>query len=216
MRVLFYLEHLSEKPLMATRRYNIPIHQNVSKRYASDLNDQEFGLIAPHVAQKSGSGKKRREVLNAIFYRVRTGCQWRMLLAESLRDFVLWPSLLFAVPLCLVGVSLWLRPATQWPSMRVAYLLFALGLLGLPIHGGWPPPHTPYTSEDSYQNLFIVNSCSAYWRYRFGSAVLQQRFGIDRIVVTSILNVEPRLGVRAEQGVAAERLDRGDFPVQKR
>jgi putative transposase len=68
---------------MATRRYNVPIHQDVSTRYASDLNDQEFALIAPHVAQKDGSGKKRtveiREVLNAIFYRIRTGCQWRML-----------------------------------------------------------------------------------------------------------------------------------------
>ena len=68
---------------MATRRYNVPVVQDDSTRYASDLNDQEFELIAPHVAQKSGSGKKRsvdiREVLNAIFYRTRTGCQWRML-----------------------------------------------------------------------------------------------------------------------------------------
>jgi len=75
---------------MATRRYNVPIHQDVSTRYASDLNDQEFAFIAPHVAQKDGSGKKRtvniREVLNAIFYRIRTGCQWRMLPS----DFPAW------------------------------------------------------------------------------------------------------------------------------
>jgi putative transposase len=68
---------------MATRRCNVPIYQDISTRYASDLNDQECELIAPHVAQKGGSGKKRtvdiREVLNAIFYRTRTGCQWRML-----------------------------------------------------------------------------------------------------------------------------------------
>jgi len=67
---------------MATRCYNIPISQEVSTRYASDLNDQECELIVPHVAQKDGSGKKRtvdiREVLNAIFYRTRTGCQWRI------------------------------------------------------------------------------------------------------------------------------------------
>ncbi len=54
---------------MATRRYNIPINQEISTRYASDLNDQEFARIASHVAQKDGSGKKRtvdiREVLNA-------------------------------------------------------------------------------------------------------------------------------------------------------
>jgi hypothetical protein len=49
---------LEELP-MATRRYNVPIHQDISTRYASDLNDQEFALIAPHVAQKDGSGKKR-------------------------------------------------------------------------------------------------------------------------------------------------------------
>ena len=75
---------------MAMRRYNVPIHQDVSKRYASDLTDQEFALIAPQVAQKRGSGKKRtvdiREVLNAIFYRIRTGCQWRMLPT----DFPAW------------------------------------------------------------------------------------------------------------------------------
>ena len=71
---------------MATRRYHVPSNQNVSKRYPSDLNDQEFALIAPYVAQKAGSGKKRtvdiREVLNALFYRTRTGCQWRMLPKE--------------------------------------------------------------------------------------------------------------------------------------
>jgi putative transposase len=75
---------------METRRYNVPFHQNVSTRYASDMNDQEFALVGPHVAQKHGSGKKRtvdiREVLNAIFYRTRTGCQWRMLPS----DFPAW------------------------------------------------------------------------------------------------------------------------------
>src|SRR6266487_6597233 len=75
---------------MATCCYNIPINQEVSPRYASDLNDQEFTLLAPHVAQQDGSGKKRtvdiREVLNAIFYRTRTGCQWRMLPS----DFPAW------------------------------------------------------------------------------------------------------------------------------
>jgi len=68
---------------VATRRYNVSIHQDVSIGYASDLNDQEFDILAPLVAQKPGSGKQRtvniREILNAIFYRLRTGCQWRML-----------------------------------------------------------------------------------------------------------------------------------------
>lgn len=68
---------------MSTRRYTTEAGRHTSKRYASDLSDQEFELIAPYVAQPEGSGKKRevdiREVLNALFYRIRTGCQWRML-----------------------------------------------------------------------------------------------------------------------------------------
>lgn len=75
---------------MAKRRYNVPAVQKTGNRYASDLSDREFQIIAPYVAQKSGSGRKRtvniREVLNAIFYRLRTGCQWRMLP----KDFPEW------------------------------------------------------------------------------------------------------------------------------
>lgn len=71
---------------MASRHYTASATPDPTKRYASDLNDREFELIAPLVAQKAGSGKKRtvdiREVLNAIFYRIRTGCQWRMLPSE--------------------------------------------------------------------------------------------------------------------------------------
>ena len=68
---------------MTSRHYIGSATPDATKRYASDLNDREFALIAPHDAQKDGSGKKRtvdsREVLNAIFYRTRTGCQWRLL-----------------------------------------------------------------------------------------------------------------------------------------
>ena len=67
---------------MTSRHYTESATPDLSKRYASDLDDQEFALLAPLVAQKEGSGKKRtvdiREILNGIFYRVRTGCQWRM------------------------------------------------------------------------------------------------------------------------------------------
>jgi len=75
---------------MTNRHYTETATPHDSKRYASDLDDREFELIAPHVAQKDGSGKKRtvniREILNAIFYRTRTGCQWRMLP----KDFPAW------------------------------------------------------------------------------------------------------------------------------
>jgi putative transposase len=75
---------------MTSHHYTETATPDATKRYANDLNDREFALIAPHVAQKAGSGKKRtvdiREVLNAIFYRIRTGCQWRMLPS----DFPAW------------------------------------------------------------------------------------------------------------------------------
>ena len=75
---------------MTSRHYTESATPDLSKRYASDLDDQEFALLAPLVAQKEGSGKKRtvdiREILNGIFYRVRTGCQWRMFP----KDFPAW------------------------------------------------------------------------------------------------------------------------------
>src|SRR5512138_3262746 len=91
---LYYPKLRSEAPLMASRRYNVPINQEIPTRYASDLNDQEFALLAPLVAQKAGSGKKRtvdiREVLNAVFYRTRTGCQWRMLPSDLPAWYHVW------------------------------------------------------------------------------------------------------------------------------
>lgn len=52
-------------------------------RYPTDLSDAEWEAVAPIVAQKKGRGRKRivniREVLNAIFYLDKTGCQWEML-----------------------------------------------------------------------------------------------------------------------------------------
>lgn len=71
---------------MTTRRYREARTAPPSTRYASDLTDTEWQYVAPIVAQKPGSGRRReiniRDVLDAIFYRVRTGCQWRMLPKE--------------------------------------------------------------------------------------------------------------------------------------
>src|SRR3954471_4296102 len=53
-------------------------------RYPSDVTDAEWDLARPFVdiAQR-GSGRQRRvdvrEVLNAVFYILGTGCQWRAL-----------------------------------------------------------------------------------------------------------------------------------------
>lgn len=55
------------------------------KRYKTDLDDTEWVLIAPFLAQR-GPGPRRtvniREVVNALFYLDYTGCQWDMLPKE--------------------------------------------------------------------------------------------------------------------------------------
>ena len=57
-----------------------------AKRYATDLTDAEFALVAPHLPAPSRLGRPRktdlREVLDAIFYLLRTGCPWRLLPKE--------------------------------------------------------------------------------------------------------------------------------------
>ncbi|RYE65555.1 MAG: IS5 family transposase [Oxalobacteraceae bacterium] len=49
--------------------------------YPSDLSDEQWLLVAPVLRAACGrSGRiHRRELLNAIFYVLRTGCQWRYL-----------------------------------------------------------------------------------------------------------------------------------------
>lgn len=52
-------------------------------RYASDLTDQEWGLIAPLLPPSKTTGRPRstpmRDVLDAVLYIASTGCAWRML-----------------------------------------------------------------------------------------------------------------------------------------
>ena len=52
-------------------------------RYPSDLSDAEWALVGPLIAPAKRGGRPRevsvREVLNAIFYVLSTGCQWRAL-----------------------------------------------------------------------------------------------------------------------------------------
>lgn len=53
------------------------------KPYPSDLSDVEWEVLKPLVPAPKGFGHpvevKFREILNAIFYVQRTGCQWEML-----------------------------------------------------------------------------------------------------------------------------------------
>jgi len=59
-------------------------------RYQSDLKDKEWEKIKDFFEQKIKFGRplkhKRREILNAIFYVSKSGCQWRMLP----KDFPPW------------------------------------------------------------------------------------------------------------------------------
>jgi transposase len=52
-------------------------------RYGSDVTDAEWQLICPHLPCPSHRGRRRRwplrEIVNAIFFVLRTGCQWRQL-----------------------------------------------------------------------------------------------------------------------------------------
>ena len=66
----------SRSPLPAPRR-----------AYPSDLSDDQWDLIEPFVpTTKSGTRKggrpvtvDRREIVNAVLYRSRTGCSWQLL-----------------------------------------------------------------------------------------------------------------------------------------
>ena len=53
-----------------------------TKRYPSDLTDEEWERIAPLMPKPGRRGRPRevefREVINAVRYLVRSGCGWRM------------------------------------------------------------------------------------------------------------------------------------------
>ena len=52
----------------------------MSKRYQSDLTDKQWAIIQPLIPAEKDGGRPRttdmREVMNAVFYLLRTGCQW--------------------------------------------------------------------------------------------------------------------------------------------
>jgi putative transposase len=57
-----------------------------SKRYPTDLSDDEWGLLETYLPASKWRGRPRlhspREILNAVFYVLKSGCQWRMLPRE--------------------------------------------------------------------------------------------------------------------------------------
>src|SRR4051794_6434500 len=52
------------------------------RRYETDLTDEQFALIKPLLPRPKRTGRPPadlREVVNAVLYLVRAGCQWRLL-----------------------------------------------------------------------------------------------------------------------------------------
>ena len=61
-----------------------------SRRYPTDLSDEEWCCIGPHLPEPTGWGRPRlhslRAILDAVFYVLKSGCPWRLLP----RDFPPW------------------------------------------------------------------------------------------------------------------------------
>ena len=53
------------------------------KTYNSDVTDAEWKIIAPLIPAAKSGGRPRTvnvpEVINAIFYVLKTGCSWQMI-----------------------------------------------------------------------------------------------------------------------------------------
>lgn len=66
------------------------------RSYPSDLSDQEWAILEPLIPKALPGGRPRttdiREVINAISYIDRTGCQWRALPHEFPPWSTVWSS----------------------------------------------------------------------------------------------------------------------------
>jgi len=57
-------------------------HSRTAPRYQTDLTEEEWVVIEPHLPEPRTTGRPRswtmREIVNGIFYVMRAGCPWRM------------------------------------------------------------------------------------------------------------------------------------------
>jgi Putative transposase of IS4/5 family (DUF4096) len=57
-------------------------HSRTVTRYQTDLTDTQWRVIAPHLPKPCAAGRPRewpmREIVNGIFYVMRSGCPWRL------------------------------------------------------------------------------------------------------------------------------------------
>jgi len=59
--------------------------------YKTDLTDKQWDIIAPIFVSSKGqhlAEHTKRDMVNAVLYLVKTGCQWNMLPSSHLRC---WP-----------------------------------------------------------------------------------------------------------------------------
>lgn len=76
------------------------------KRYSTDLTNEQWLHVRIFLPKTQGKGNRRspqqqRELLNAIFYIVHTGCQWR----ELPHDFPPWQTVYgYFHDLCVAGI----------------------------------------------------------------------------------------------------------------
>ena len=58
-------------------------HIRETNRYQTDVTDKEWRVIEPHLPAAKSTGRPRawpmREIINGIFYVMRSGCPWRLL-----------------------------------------------------------------------------------------------------------------------------------------
>ena len=61
-----------------------------SRRYSTDLSDDEWRCVGPHLPDPTGRGRPRlhglRAILDGVFYVLKSGCPWRLLP----KDFPPW------------------------------------------------------------------------------------------------------------------------------
>src|SRR4028118_2425856 len=81
--------------------------------YPSDLTDDEYAHVEPLLPAPAARGRPRqrawRELLDAVFYLVRTGCQWRALP----REFPPWKTVFHYF-------QAWRIDGTSWERMNRA------------------------------------------------------------------------------------------------
>src|SRR5215217_7105865 len=74
---------LSEKEWSSIGAATLACMRRMRKPYPTDLSDAEWAYLEGHLPTPERDGRPRvhslREILDAAFYVVRSGCQWRLL-----------------------------------------------------------------------------------------------------------------------------------------